>query len=189
MTIIIDNIINDWWDAKDNAYLKAIMHKYSSLNRILFYMILTPLLLYIFKISSERIPYTTMIDNITVLIRTTPVSSECWNYADAPIIIYITRFVSRIIECCIYNIASGGVDLYFFVIAMHICGQVEIISSRFQKFHLNNQIFDRNKLLIIINRQKCLLELIDCLLGAFEFLMLVVLLSSTIQLNVIGNCN
>lgn len=181
--------MTDWQKAKNNNYQKTIMLKYSSLNRVLFYMVLTPLMFYIVKISSERIPYTTIINNVTVLIRTTPVSSECWSYADTPLIIYIIRFICRIIECCIYNIASGGVDLYFFVIVMHICGQVEILASSFRQLinEKNNKKLNKKEFIIIIKRKKYLLNLINCLQKSFEFLIFVVLLASTIQLNVIGN--
>ncbi|CAG5085423.1 Protein of unknown function [Cotesia congregata] len=106
-------------------------------------------------------------------------------YADTSVIIYI-------IECCIYNIASGGIDFYFLVIVMHICGQVEILASSFRQLINNkkNPKLDRKKFIIIIERKKYLLNLIDCLQRiSFEFLILVVSLASTIQLNVVGNYN
>ncbi|KAG8040470.1 hypothetical protein G9C98_002466, partial [Cotesia typhae] len=182
---IVKNVINDWHTIKDNESRK-IMRQYSSLNNILFYGILTPLMLYTTKFIIESIPYTVLTDdNTTVYIRTTPMSSDCWNLADIPIVIYLIRFACRTFEFVIYNIVSCGIDLYFLVLASHISGQVKISNMKIENFLVdNNKVFERNNFYKIIYRQRYVLILMDKLRESFNYITLTVLIISGIHLNI-----
>ncbi|CAD6216061.1 GSCOCT00013830001.3-RA-CDS, partial [Cotesia congregata] len=184
-SFILKNIIDDWWIIKEKKS-KFIMKKYASLNRMLFYGLLTPFLMYTVKLTLEKIPHTVLIDNTTVLLRTIPISSECWNFSDTPTIIYIIRFVWRTFEFMIYNIVSCGIDLYFFVIAMHICGQMEISNMNIRDFmEIHNGVFKSEKFYAVINRQKNLLDMMDLLRESFNYVILAVSLIAAVHLNVI----
>lgn len=187
ISFIVNNVINDWWIINDDN-CRTVMRRYSSLNRILFYGILTPLLLYTLKFTIDRIPHTVLTnENTTVYVRTTPISSECWNLADIPTVFYIIRFACRTFEFVIYNIVSCGIDLYFFVLAMHICGQMEISNMNIQNFLVaNNGRFERDKFYKLIDRQKYMLGLMDELRESFNYITLTVLLISGIHLNIMS---
>ncbi|XP_057323505.1 odorant receptor 63a-like isoform X1 [Microplitis mediator] len=185
ISFIVKNVINDWRIINDDN-CKTIMRQYSSLNRALFYGILTPLLLYTLKFTIDRIPHTILTnDNTTVYVRTTPISSECWNLADIPTVFYIIRFACRTFEFVIYNIVSCGIDLYFLVLAKHICGQMEISNMNIQNFLVaNDGRFERDKFYKLIDRQKYMLGLMDKLRESFNYITLAVLLISGIHLNI-----
>ncbi|XP_057323508.1 uncharacterized protein LOC130666490 isoform X2 [Microplitis mediator] len=130
---IVTNFINDWSVIEDEKSRK-IMRQYSSLNRILFVCILTSMFCYQLKLTIEGLPQKIIIDNITVIERLLPLSAKCWDFSDTPIVIYAFRFGCRIFEFIIYNITSCGIDLYFFILAMHFCGQMEITNSNLKNF-------------------------------------------------------
>lgn len=184
---IVRNVINDWQTIKDIESRK-IMRQYSSLNSILFYGILTPLMLYTTKFIIESIPHSVLTDdNTTVYVRTTPMSSDCWNLADIPIVIYLIRFACRTFEFVIYNIVSCGIDLYFLVLASHISGQVKISNMKIENFLADNKkVFERNNFYKIIYRQKYVLILMDKLRESFNYITLAVLIISGIHLNIMS---
>ncbi|CAD6223126.1 GSCOCT00014066001.2-RA-CDS, partial [Cotesia congregata] len=142
---IVLNVVDDWWKVEDEKS-KNIMRENSSWNGILFYGILTPLLLYTSKFVIESIPHTFITDdNTTIYVRTTPMSSDCWNLADIPTVIYLIRFACRTVEFIIYNITSCGIDLYFLVLASHICGQIEINNMNIKNFFVDRKgVFERD---------------------------------------------
>ncbi|XP_057323507.1 odorant receptor 63a-like isoform X1 [Microplitis mediator] len=181
---IVTNFINDWSVIEDEKSRK-IMRQYSSLNRILFVCILTSMFCYQLKLTIEGLPQKIIIDNITVIERLLPLSAKCWDFSDTPIVIYAFRFGCRIFEFIIYNITSCGIDLYFFILAMHFCGQMEITNSNLKNFKtITNGVFDNKKFYGIIIRQKYLFDLMNLLRESFNYTILTVLLISGIHLNI-----
>ncbi|XP_008560592.1 uncharacterized protein LOC103580566 [Microplitis demolitor] len=67
LSTIITSAVDDWEKTND-VNLRKIMNRYALINRTLLYMMLSPALLYVIKVTSDRIPYTLIIDNVTVLI-------------------------------------------------------------------------------------------------------------------------
>ncbi|KAH0540386.1 hypothetical protein KQX54_016780 [Cotesia glomerata] len=184
---IVLNVVDDWWKVEDEKS-KNIMRENSSWNGMLFYGILTPLLLYTSKFVIESIPHTIITDdNATIYVRTTPMSSDCWNLADIPTVIYLIRFACRTVEFIVYNITSCGIDLYFLVLASHICGQIEINNMNIKNFFVDRKgVFKRDYFYKIIYRQKHLLDMMDKLRESFNYTTLAVLIISGIHLNIMS---
>lgn len=183
---IVTSFINDWWTIK-NEKCKKIMHEYSSLNRVLFFSILTSMFCYTSKLTIDGLPKTISVGNVTVVERLLPLSAKCWDFSDTNIVIYAFQFACRIFEFIIYNITSCGIDLYFFILAMHICGQFEITNLDFQNFMaVSNGKFEKTKFYKIVIRQKNLIDLMHMLHKSFTYIMLTVLLISGIHLNIIS---
>ncbi|XP_057334360.1 odorant receptor 4-like [Microplitis mediator] len=186
LSTIITNAVDDWEKTND-VNLKKIMNRYALINRTLLYMMLSPALLYVIKVTSDRIPYTLIIDNVTVLIRTTPLSSECSNYADAHIIIYIVRFSFRVAECFIYNLTCTGLDSFFFLLAMHLCSQLEILNIYFRQLIIDEAgVFMKDKFCKLIARQQHLYYLLNILDDSFNLMILIVLISDFFYLSIMA---
>lgn len=128
---IINSLINDWYCVNDDKSRK-IMFKYANIGRVVLifqligsYGTLIPTFL--------RYPSTDEIfneyNNDTILLRNIPNGLRCWISLTMPWYLYAGHYLLFCINGFVTVTAYIGSSLVMFTIAVHICGQLDILHN------------------------------------------------------------
>ncbi|KAF7997271.1 hypothetical protein HCN44_005548 [Aphidius gifuensis] len=163
--IILNSLIKDWYYSHNNES-REIMLKYAKIGRVILivqffgaYGSLIPLI--------ARYPSTNQIineyNNDSIFVRNIPYGPRCWISMTMPLYIYVGYYLILCIHITIMATAYIGVGIFMFTIAMHVCGQLDILYSTIkmidadenyqqQHFYLKNFIKRHNHLLENLNK-------------------------------------
>ncbi|XP_032680091.1 odorant receptor 13a-like [Odontomachus brunneus] len=183
--------VNDYLMIED-AEQRAIMLRHSSISKILmcsmvslayfdsFILSLVPILGSSGK-AAQKINET----QEDILLEYTVPSRCALEYLNAPRSMHTTHCIVELIMLLLVCTSNFGNDSLFLHIALHICGQVKILKSKFINFDLTRpQIYDRYHALI--QRHGHLMEMTKILANAVSFVLLMQLFLSSILLCIQG---
>ncbi|XP_044016656.1 uncharacterized protein LOC122857846 [Aphidius gifuensis] len=128
---IINSLIKDWHCVNDNNSRK-IMLKYAKIGRnILIFQLLgsygTLISLFIRYPSTDEV--VNKYNNDTILLRNIPYGLRCWIPLTMPWNLYVGHYLMLCINGFVTVTAYIGGCLFMFTIAIHICGQFDILHN------------------------------------------------------------
>nr|AZQ24922.1 odorant receptor [Aphidius gifuensis] len=177
-TDILNFLIDDWfyfYNISNKSH--DIMLKYAKIGRIVLliqvlgtYGAMIPVIM--------RYPSTIQVlneyNNDTILARNFPLGPPCWISMTMSWNLYIGFYVIFYIDLCILVTSFVASDVFLFTIAMHICGQFQILYNSMdninnyknyqqQRFIVKNFVIRHNQLLIMLkNFEKICNKIIFC---------------------------
>nr|AQN78415.1 olfactory receptor 13 [Meteorus pulchricornis] len=191
MHLIVNSAIEDWNNV-DTAKTRGTMMKYAYIGRLVFivqmsgaYTTVIPL---IFKSppNFDTGNYHENV-NITLPFRNIPIGPNCWLPLSISENIYLLYYLLVTLHLIILCTAYIGGDVYIFGIAMHVCGQFQLLYDSFEKLDgsLNDFVL-RNKIHQLIQRHCHLLMLANEFENAFNLVILVQVAANTFIIGISG---
>nr|AQN78426.1 olfactory receptor 24 [Meteorus pulchricornis] len=174
---IMNSAIKDWVKL-NNRTSRSIMLQYASIGRTVF---ISQAIGYccsiVFLISSHLPSITTLRDspmNSTVTINGLPLWSECWIPVGISMPQYAIQFILQSFILAVLDICYSSCDSYFFGMAMHLCGQLEVLSMYFEDlYEIDNFEVQTCHLIQFVKRHQHLLLLTNMLEKAYNFIILI----------------
>nr|QNL15030.1 olfactory receptor 86 [Aulacocentrum confusum] len=188
MKVIINSAIEDWATIKDDRCVN-IMIRYAYSGRVIFIIQMIGAYAAGFPLIFSRLPFMSALwnekKNITVY--SVPIGPSCWILGEIDPSKYIAYFAFQSIQLFIVCTGYIGIDTYFFGIAMHVCGQYELLYNEFQRFYdTQNPLHQKVKLSKFINRHKHLLNVANHFEQSFNLIILAQVAADTLLTSISG---
>lgn len=187
---VIDSAVEDWSNVKSpNA--RNIMKKHAKLGRfvVLFelgsgYVTNIPMIIGSLPFLAPQIDLNGT--NSSGQFHPLPLQTTCV-FGDMSNISYAIVFTMQALQLLTTCTANIGIDVYFFGITMHICGQFRLLGQDLENFKSDvDETEQREKLLQIIRRHVKLGRLAQHIEDSFNFIILVQLLANALQMCLMG---
>lgn len=178
---ILLSAINDWSSIVKNSSTKEIIWKYTHRGKLVCRVQMSLGLLIIASMILDAVPTSEPLqqDNVTLTegnIRQIPLRTVCL-FGNMSTSTYWTVFVLQGVQLLNSIAVNMGNDVFFFAIAMHICGQLDALRILCDDFKAND---DKDRVLKIekfVRRHSHLLELAQRLENTFTNILLVNLMT------------
>ncbi|KAF7997268.1 hypothetical protein HCN44_005545 [Aphidius gifuensis] len=159
---ILNSVIDDWFFVNDDKSRK-IMLKYAKIGRIVLiiqsigtYGSFIPLM----TRYPSVIEITNEYNNDTVFLRNTLFGPRCWISMTMSWYLYIGYYIILSIDILILGTSFVGSHVFLFSIAMHLCGQFEILSNSIKNINVNEYYKQRFFIKNFVKRHNHLLEVL-----------------------------
>ncbi|XP_043274641.1 odorant receptor 13a-like isoform X2 [Venturia canescens] len=124
--------------------------------------------------------------NSSVPFRGLPLRTTCI-FGDMSDIAYATVFTIQALQLLTTCTANVGIDVYFFGISMHLCGQFRLLGLELENFDINvDETKQRQNLVRIIHRHVKLSRLAQHIEDSFNVIILVQLSANALQMCLMG---
>ncbi|KAK0182969.1 hypothetical protein PV327_001048 [Microctonus hyperodae] len=160
MFLIVSSAIEDWKNIEGKK-LRAIMLKYAYKGRLVFiaqmcgaYVTLIPLIF-------ENLPnpgvitHDKSVNNMISTFRNIPIGPNCWFPSSTFGNIYLAVYFLITLHLIVFCTGYIGIDVYVFGIAMHICGQFELLYHKLMSFDGDENYHDLRKKILLITKRHC----------------------------------
>ncbi|XP_043268856.1 odorant receptor 22c-like [Venturia canescens] len=194
---ICSNVISafkDWCGSAiiENTKYREIMLKHARIGRIVCYSLMGPasggtLSWIIFALPLPMFTYGT---NGTEVMRNFPLQTACTlESVTNNFILYWGIFALQVVQLVATCLGNCGNDVFFFGIAMHVCGQFEILRMQISTIAVDNntdETVTRKRLVDLAERHSHLVDLVDKLENTFHLIILAQLLMSALLICIMG---
>ncbi|KAK0086194.1 hypothetical protein PV325_003617 [Microctonus aethiopoides] len=160
MFLIVHSAIEDWKNIEGKK-LRGIMLKYAYKGRLVFivqmcgsYMTILPLIFGNFPNPSVN-THEKSVNNMTSLFRNIPIGPNCWFSSSASGNVYLAFYFLVILHLVILCTGYIGIDVYIFGIAMHVCGQFELLCHRLVNLDGDENYYDLREKIHEITERHC----------------------------------
>lgn len=162
---IIYSVKNDWTLTKTSKSLK-IMRSYARIGIYLFYVQMSSAFTVVSFLIVANLPFFTSESKNDLIInseeaiyrRMLPQRTKCL-FLNISTISYVLVYVLQSVQLALIGFINVGVDVFFFSLAMHISGQLEILYKEMSNFEENNNYnVDKRKIVSLCKRHWNLLE-------------------------------
>ncbi|CAD6211171.1 GSCOCT00013813001.3-RA-CDS, partial [Cotesia congregata] len=191
MHFIIKSIIKDWTTVCDKKS-KKIMLKYAFAGRIFLYLLMigsnslvigtilgNPPTTY--KFSSDQIS-----DNATVL-RNIPFGANCWVSTSMSMSIYFGYYGLIVVHCLISSIINVGSDSCMCGIALHVCGQLNLLYTDMESLDGKKNFFSlRKQINQLSQRYAYLIKLANAYQGTLSLIVLLQVATNMFVISISG---
>nr|UEN71249.1 olfactory receptor 66 [Gregopimpla kuwanae] len=118
--------------------------------------------------------------------RTLPMGTACF-VADMPTVLYGLIYIVQVIQLMTTAAGNIGTDVYFFGVALHVCGQFELLKTSFKKFGQEPDIHKcRMELKQLVRRHNQLIILSNNFEETFNLLILAQLCLNSFYMSLLG---
>lgn len=194
---VYDNVssaVEDWSKplVTGSARYRDIMTKHARIGRVVCLSLMGPasggtLSWIIFALPLSVFDYSP--NGTDQVMRNFPLQTACTFEAVTDSRFYYVIFVLQVIQLITTCLGNCGNDVFFFGIAMHVCGQFEILKEEFSSIGTGdseNEKIVRKKLADLARRHAHLVGLVDKLEDTFNLIILVQLVMSAILICIMG---
>nr|WGO81779.1 olfactory receptor 104 [Microplitis mediator] len=167
MYVIVSTAINDW-KTVNNEKARRTMLRYAYIGRVVFIVQIIGAYAAGFQLIVSRLPFIMNWNNdrnYSTPMYTVPIGPSCWISSEISSFHYTAYYTFQCIQLFVVCTAYIGADTYFFGIAMHVCGQFELLSNSLTNIYSDGQISNQKQNFSkFVERHKHLL----CLANNFE---------------------
>ncbi|THK33015.1 odorant receptor 13a-like [Diachasma alloeum] len=162
MLIVVDSAIKDWSSVVSDKP-RSVMKKYAYIGRLVFLVQMCGVYAAGFPLIFLKLPFINALwndpeDNVTV--REVPIGPRCWISDDISTYRYVGDYILQSVQLFVVCTAYIGCDTYFFGIAMHVCGQFEVLHMNVRCLDgTKDSLWRRQKLNDFVRRHNHLLQL------------------------------
>nr|WHS04440.1 odorant receptor 37 [Psyttalia incisi] len=162
MWVVVDSAINDWSTVVSGESYRVMM-KYAGIGRFVFLVQMCGAYAAGFPLIFLKLPLINKLLNDPMgnaTFREVPMGPRCWISEDVSTFQYVGEYILQSVQLFIVCTAYIGCDTYFFGIAMHVCGQFEVMIMNIK--HLNDSKDNlrlRQRMSNFVRRHNHLLEL------------------------------
>ncbi|XP_063995955.1 uncharacterized protein LOC135173175 isoform X2 [Diachasmimorpha longicaudata] len=170
---ILKAVVQDWAHVENNKS-RHIMLRYAYVGRVVFmvqmfgvYMTIIPLILTnLPNLADFKHP-----DNASIIGRSIPIGPECWVDPEMSSIRYCAYYIFVCIHLFLLATVYLGVDVFAFGLAMHLCGQFELLSRSLDELDVNKSESTQRKIVTQFSkRHSVLLKLAEDFEAVFHML-------------------
>nr|WHS04426.1 odorant receptor 23 [Psyttalia incisi] len=188
---IINSAVHDWSHVEDMKSWN-IMRRYADLGRLVFvvqmfgaYMTIIPLIL-------TRLPKSHLqiegLDNSSIFLRNIPIGPKCWVSLEMSVSSYYVYYIFICVHLFLVATAYLGGDVFAFGLAMHLCGQFELLYKSLEVLDgTENVSTQRERVIRFSKRHNHLLTLTNDFEAVFHILILFELGANTFIISISGN--
>lgn len=178
---ILLSAINDWSSIVENSSAREIIWKYTHRGKLVCRVQMSLGLLIVASMILDAVPTSESLlqDNATLTegnIRQIPLRTVCL-FGNMSTSTYWTVFVLQGVQLLNSIAVNMGNDVFFFAIAMHICGQLDALRIICDDFKANDEKDRVLKIEKFVRRHSHLLELAQRLENTFTNILLVNLMT------------
>lgn len=170
---ILNSIIDDWFCIGDGES-RAVMLKYAYMGRMYFIIQMIGTSMGVIPLITTNLPSFKEIYNVqneSISVRNIPHGPNCWISLEISTSLYMTYYIFVCVALCMVGIIYIGTDAVIFGLAMHICGQFDLLRRSLQKINDENiHKVQREKLFLFFERHKQLLYLANKFEESFNFI-------------------
>lgn len=147
MYVIVSTAINDW-KTVNNEKARQTMLRYAYIGRVVFIVQIIGAYATGFQLIVSRLPF--MMEwnndrNYSTPLYTVPIGPSCWISSDISSYHYTVYYTFQCIQLFVVCTAYIGADTYFFGIAMHVCGQFELLSNSLTNIYSDGKISNQKQ--------------------------------------------
>nr|AID59305.1 odorant receptor 7 [Macrocentrus cingulum] len=181
MYFIVHSAVNDWASVGHGKH-REIMIRYAYIGRIVFMVQMIGAYMTIIPLIFGNLPSINPVlnganDNTTIVYRNIPIGPNCWVSAHLSTNVYLAYYFLITLHLIILCTAYIGGDVYIFGIAMHVCGQFQLLYDNMEKLNANDIYFvQRINLSRLCQRHNHLVKLTNEFERTFNFVLLIQLL-------------
>ncbi|KAK0081045.1 hypothetical protein PV325_012901 [Microctonus aethiopoides] len=188
--VIVNSAVEDWTKVMDKKS-RRIMFKYAKIGRTVFIIQMIGAYAAGFPLIFARLPFITALwddrTNTNMIIRQVPIGPSCWISPDLSAYNYAICYIVQSIQLFIVCTGYIGSDTYFFGIAMHVCGQFELLHMRIENLDkIKDNVSQRREIIKFSKRHKHLLTLADNFEQTFNIIILAQVGADTILICISG---
>ncbi|THK33096.1 odorant receptor 47b-like [Diachasma alloeum] len=170
---IVNSALQDWSDVEDKKSWE-IMRRYAYIGRLVFivqmfgaYMTIIPLIL----MSLPKFVEVEHLDNKSVFLRNIPIGPKCWVSLEISALTYFLYYIFVCLHLFILATAYLGGDVFAFGLAMHLCGQFQLLYRSLDELDGDEtESIQRARVARFSKRHNQLLKLADDFEAAFHML-------------------
>ncbi|XP_057323637.1 odorant receptor 13a-like [Microplitis mediator] len=147
MYVIVSTAINDW-KTVNNEKARRTMLRYAYIGRVVFIVQIIGAYAVGFQLIVLGLPFKTEWNNdrnYSTPVYTVPIGPSCWISSDISSFQYTVYYISQCIQLFVVCTAYNGADTYFFGIAMHVCGQFELLSNSLTNIYSDGKISNQKQ--------------------------------------------
>ncbi|XP_044017906.1 uncharacterized protein LOC122858575 [Aphidius gifuensis] len=139
---ILDFLIDDWSDINNNNNKsRKIMFKYAKISRIVLFIQLLGAYGSLISLIAHY-PSTNQImneyNNDSIFVRNIPYGPRCWISLTMPWNLYVGFYIILCVDLFFLTTSFIGSDVFLFTIAIHVCGQFEILYNSMEAVIYNS---------------------------------------------------
>ncbi|XP_053598613.1 uncharacterized protein LOC106693259 [Microplitis demolitor] len=191
MYLIVNSAIEDWANIR-NKQSRVIMLKFAFVGRIVCivqmvgaYMTMIPLI-FGNPPSFHQFSFDKFKDNST-LLRNIPIGPNCWVPTSMSMFMYIAYYGLITVHLFILCTSYIGGDVYIFGIAMHVCGQLQLLYNEMENLSGKTNFFSlRKQISHLSQRHSFLLQLSNEFEKTFNFIILLQVAANTFLISISG---
>nr|QNL15002.1 olfactory receptor 58 [Aulacocentrum confusum] len=191
LNIMIRSSASDW-TVVNNCESRHIMLRYANIGRIFF--IVQTVFAYTagFQIIVGQLPFLSVFSSKQISVNESvwnfPVGLKCWIPVDKSAWSYGASYLIQSIQVIIISGGSSGCDAIFFGIAMHICGQYELLHQSLGELYGSGTIRVPSKSIVreFVKRHEHLLTLSDYFEMVYNPVILAIVVSNAVLLCITG---
>uniref|UniRef100_A0A6V7K9K3 Odorant receptor n=1 Tax=Bracon brevicornis TaxID=1563983 RepID=A0A6V7K9K3_9HYME len=186
----LTSAIEDWWSCSDKDQNRAVMMQYARIGRLVCFSLMIPAsggtLSWI--ILAMPLPIFAP-ENSTGPIRNFPLQTACTLDPLTTSKFYYVIFILQMYQLIATCLGNCGNDVFFFGLAMHTCGQLEILQSNLTEVGVKGEDESRSwdRLKGLIDRHSHLIGLVERLEETFNMIILAQLIMSAVLICIMGN--
>lgn len=189
---IISLANNDWSTIKEPSLLN-IMKIYASNGNFVYkaelIFIFTELLLLFVGSLPLNYQNNSIVNSTEILIdRPLPQGTKCL-FVNLSTTMYILIYILQMIQFISTCIGNIGIDVFFFLLVMHLCGQLEILCEKICNIREENFIPIKSQIVILIERHKNLLRKAVDLEETYSLIIMLQLAVNVSSLSLLGIYN
>uniref|UniRef100_A0A0C9QIW4 Or13a_6 protein n=2 Tax=Fopius arisanus TaxID=64838 RepID=A0A0C9QIW4_9HYME len=185
ITSIFHSAVQDWVDTENQKDVRIMIH-HAYVGRIVCivqmigaYLAVVPMILMHFPSSFETYDS----NNDTIIVRSVPVGPKCWLPSDISFTTYLGYYSLICVQLFLLANMFLGVDVFAFGLAMHLCGQFQVLNRSLGEFDGGEPVFEQKiKVSKFARRHYSLLQLADDFEVAFNMLIFFELGANTFNL-------
>ncbi|XP_057339962.1 odorant receptor 13a-like [Microplitis mediator] len=147
MYVIVSTAINDW-KTVNNEKARRTMLRYAYIGRVVFIVQIIGAYAAGFQLIVSRLPFIMKWNNdqnYSSPMYTVPIGPSCWISSDISSFYYTAYYTFQCIQLFVVCTAYIGADTYFFGIAMHVCGQFELLSNSLTNIYSDGKISNQKQ--------------------------------------------
>ncbi|XP_011300121.1 uncharacterized protein [Fopius arisanus] len=171
ITSIFHSAVQDWVDTENQKDVRIMIH-HAYVGRIVCivqmigaYLAVVPMILMHFPSSFETYDS----NNDTIIVRSVPVGPKCWLPSDISFTTYLGYYSLICVQLFLLANMFLGVDVFAFGLAMHLCGQFQVLNRSLGEFDGGEPVFEQKiKVSKFARRHYSLLQLADDFEVAFN---------------------
>ncbi|XP_074106570.1 odorant receptor 85b-like [Cotesia typhae] len=186
----VSSAIEDWFalPLSNNLENRKIMMKHARISRIVCISLMAPASGGTLSWIIFALPLPMFIpENYTDVLRNYPLQTACTFQSITFTGFYHIIFVIQIYQLITTCLGNCGNDVFFFGLAIHVCGQLEILKNEFRRLKTtHNKIEDQKIFQNLVQRHSHLMSLIYKLESSFNLVILAQLIMSGILICIMG---
>ncbi|XP_046828789.1 odorant receptor 9a-like [Vespa crabro] len=183
---IILSALKDWSTFVDRSPAKDIMLKYTYHGKLVCRMQIGLGLVIITTMILDALPASelSLLNNITTndeIVKRIPLKTMCL-FGNMSTSTYWTVFILQGVQLLDAVILDCGNDVFFFGIAMHICGQFDALKIFCEEFKVEDEENRVQKIKEFVERHSHILDLVHRLGNSFNYILLVILMGNGLHI-------